>query len=272
MDSTDKLDKFEKPSGKDLYEQESEKINTDSNLDILAGDLFQGSGKIDTGSVPAPEISTENEKAVTGSQVDIVTGDVFENSSGQENKPDSGTGGLSGARLKKQGDDEDKQADTTHENHGVRLGRKRLKGRLSLLLGVVVSLFLGIGYIYIKYDIFKSNNKKLGLRPERSVIPISKGELIAFDSFIVPFSESKEFTYISLSIVIRLPNKELRNEINGKRDRIRGILYDMFLVEINRENRIPPIDHLKKLIIETVNGVISGGVVKEVFFTQFLAV
>ena len=57
-----------------------------------------------------------------------------------------------------------------------------------------------------------------------------------------------------------------------KRDRIRGILYDMFIEEVNRENKIPPIDHLKKSIIRTVNRVLSVGVVKEVFVTQFLAV
>jgi len=60
--------------------------------------------------------------------------------------------------------------------------------------------------------------------------------------------------------------------MSGKRDHLRGILYDMFKEEINRENRIPPIDDLKKSIIRAVNGVLSVGEVKEVFVTQFLAV
>jgi flagellar basal body-associated protein FliL len=140
------------------------------------------------------------------------------------------------------------------------------------VIAIGVSLFLGIGYIYVKPNNLKLNNKKLDIVPERKVFPIPKGESVTFDSFIVPFKKNTRFTYISLSIVISLPNNEVRNEMTRKRDRIRGILYDMFIEEVNRENKIPPIDHLKKSIIRTVNRVLSVGVVKEVFVTQFLAV
>ena len=138
------------------------------------------------------------------------------------------------------------------------------------MVGVI--LFAGIGFNGFKFDFFVFNNKKLEKIPERDVFPIPKGESIAFDSFIVPFKENERFTYITLSIVISIPNKELRKEISRKRDHIRGILYEAFIDEINRENRIPAIGHLKKTIIRTVNGVLAGGVVKEVFVTQFLAV
>jgi flagellar basal body-associated protein FliL len=143
---------------------------------------------------------------------------------------------------------------------------------LALSIAIGISLFWGIRYIYLKDNNLDLNNEKSDLVSERKIFPLPKGELIAFSSFIVPFKENQRFTYITLSIVISLPNKEIRNEMNGKRDHLRGILYDMFKEEINRGYRIPSIDHLKKSIIRTINGVLSVGEVKEVFVTQFLAV
>jgi flagellar basal body-associated protein FliL len=153
--------------------------------------------------------------------------------------------------------------------------RKKNAGRrigLFILILTGISLLLVFGYFHLKYDLLGLNNKKIEALPEKRHFPIFKEETITFDSFIVPFRENKKFTYISLSIVFRLPNKEIRREISRKREYLRGILYDMFTEEINRVNNIPPIDHLKESIIRTVNRALSTGAVKEVFITQFLAV
>ena len=144
--------------------------------------------------------------------------------------------------------------------------------RLFILILMGLSLLMAFGYFHLKYNLFSSNTKEIESVPEKRHFPILKEETIAFDSFIVPFRENKRFTYISLSIVFSLPNKEISREMSRKRDYIRGILYDMFTEEINRANNIPPIDHLKASIIRTVNRTLSTGVVKEVFITQFLAV
>jgi flagellar basal body-associated protein FliL len=308
MDSTDKLEKGEKLSGNETEEQGGEKVNSDSKIDIFAGDefersgqegpepvsapepssgdesiasgsevsivtedVFEGSGKQETEPVSAPESSSGGGNSVSGSQVNVVTGDVFEGSGKQETKPDPSPERSSENASKEQGG----KGTKPESNRGNPPGRRRnygAKSKFLLVIAIGVSLFLGIGYIYVKPDNLKLNNKKLDIVPERKGFPIPKGESAIFDPFIVPFKNNTRFTYISLSIVISLPNNEVRNEMTRKRDRIRGILYDMFIEEVNRENKIPPIDHLKKSIIRTVNRVLSVGEVKEVFVTQFLAV
>jgi flagellar basal body-associated protein FliL len=155
--------------------------------------------------------------------------------------------------------------------------KRKTGGRIRLFIVILTGISLGLffGYFHLKYSLLGSkgpDNKKKESVPEKRHFPILKEETITFDSFIVPFRENKRFTYISLSIVFSLPNKEISREMSRKRDYIRGILYDMFTEEINRANNIPPIDHLKESIIRTVNRVLSTGVVKEVFITQFLAV
>jgi flagellar basal body-associated protein FliL len=306
MDPTDKLEKVENVPENEPEKRGGEKDNSEAEIDIFAGDLFEKPGpevnkpdsapeshsvdeEIVSGSQvdivskevlagsdndeikpdSAPESPSGNEHSATGSQVDIISGDV--EGSTQETQPDSATAEPTDGESNEQGGHETKP-DLKLSNPTVKQRNSGAKGKLSLFIVVGMSFVIGIGYICLKYDILTSNNEKLDIVPVKNVFPIPKGELITFNSFIVPFKKNERFTYISLSIVISLPNKELRNEISGKRDRIRGILYDMFTEEINRENRIPPIDHLKKSIIRTVNGVLSVDVVKEVFVTQFLAV
>ncbi len=308
MDSTDKLEKIEKLSGNESEELGGEKVNSDSKIDIFAGDEFERPGQEEPEPVSAPEPSSGDESTVSGSQVNIVTGDVFEGSGKQEPEPVSapepssgGENSVSGSQVniaagdvfggsgkqetkpdpvperssentsKEQGGKGTKP-DSNRGNPPVRRRNYGTKSKFLLVIAIGISLFLGIGYIYVKPNNLKLNNKKLDIVPGRKVFPIPKGESIIFDPFIVLFKNNTRFTYISLSIVISLPNNEVRNEMTRKRDRIRGILYDMFIEEVNRENRIPPIDHLKKSIIRTVNRVLSVGVVKEVFVTQFLAV
>ena len=256
MDSIDKHDRDEQLFGTGSDEQGREKVNSESEIDIFN---------------TTPESSAGEEKSVSGSHVDLVTGEVTDATGSREIKPDPGTGGFSDS-LASALEDHKTETGSNRINPGVRHRSNRSKGKWSLFMVLVIALFIGVGFFYVKYGKYSSNGEKLNLVTKRNVFPIPKGELIAFDPFIVPFNENERFTYMSLSIVIGLPNKELRYEINGKRDRIRGILYDMFLGEINRENRIPPIDHLKKSIIRTVNGALSGGEVKEVYVTQYLAV
>lgn len=271
MDFRDTLENVEKVSGKETEEGGDEKVNSDSKIDIFGGDGFEKPGQGETNKTSALESSSGNEDKVSGSQIDIVTRDVFEGSGIQKPELDPAPEGPSDKASEEQGGKETKPSSKT-EKPTVKQRNHLAKGLLCLLIIVGMSLSVGIGYIYLKDDNNESNNEKSDLVPGKDNYYAKKVESIAFSSFIVPFKENKRFTYISLSIVISLPNKEIRNEMSGKRDHLRGILYDMFKEEINQENRIPPIDDLKKSIIRAVNGVLSVGEVKEVFVTQFLAV
>jgi flagellar basal body-associated protein FliL len=271
MDFRDTLENVEKVSGKETEEGGDEKVNSDSKIDIFGGDGFEKPGQGETNQTSALESSSGNEDKVSGSQIDIVTRDVFEGSGIQKPELDPAPEGPSDKASEEQGGKETKPSSKT-EKPTVKQRNHLAKGLLCLLIIVGMSLSVGIGYIYLKDDNNELNNEKSDLVPGKDNYYAKKGESVTFDPFIVPFKNNTRFTYISLSIVISLPNNEVRNEMTRKRDRIRGILYDMFIEEVNRENKIPPIDHLKKSIIRTVNRVLSVGEVKEVFVTQFLAV
>ena len=56
------------------------------------------------------------------------------------------------------------------------------------------------------------------------------------------------------------------------KNQIKGIIYDLLKVEINKIKEVPSIEELKEFIIKGVNKVLSAGKVTEVYVTQFLAV
>ena len=207
----------------------------------------------------------------TAPELDLFTGRDVVSSRPEVNEPESAsekdfTDDLNDREIKEIAGGPNKTASP------VKRRSARNRSFLFILIILGASVILALGYFHLKHNILSLNNKEIESVPEKRRFPILKEETITFDSFVVPFRENKRFTYISLSIVFRLPNKEIGREMSRKRDYIRGILYDMFTEEINRSNKIPPIDHLKEIILRTVNQALSTGMVREVFITQFLAV
>ena len=157
-------------------------------------------------------------------------------------------------------------------------GKLREKKRLLLCIGIGLCLLIGTGYLYLKnkkYEIVfyqKEVNQKKEEAPQFNRLPIPKDQLLIFHSFVVPFKESKRFTYISLSIYFNVPNKELRREMIEKKDLLRGIIYDILREEINKIKEIPSLEKLKEFTIRGVNMGLSAGKVNEVYITKFLAV
>ncbi len=280
MDSSNRIEGIEQLSGNRQEEKGSENPHSDSEIDIFTGSEFERPGREEPEPGSPPEQTFDEEPGGTGgenrtsdSKVGIFNGDEHEPevSQEEETEPDLVPEEPFGSASKEQ------RGEATRPGPGkgnplVKERNYRGIGRLSILIAIGVTFFLGMGYICVKYDILGLSDGRLGIAPEKATFSIPKVETITFDSFIVPFKENRRFTYISLSIVFSLPNNEVRKEMSRKRDHIRGILYDMFIDEINRAYRIPPIDHLKKSIIRTVNRTLSVGAVKEVFVTQFLAV
>ena len=154
----------------------------------------------------------------------------------------------------------------------VAIGLCRDKQRLLLCIAIGLCLLIGIGYLYLKWK--KSNipfNQKEET-PQFNKLTIPKDQLLIFNSFIIPFKENKQFTYISLSISFYLPNKELRREMIEKKGQLRGIIYDILREEINKAKEIPPLKELKKFVIRGLNTALSTGKASEVYITKFLLV
>jgi flagellar basal body-associated protein FliL len=90
--------------------------------------------------------------------------------------------------------------------------------------------------------------------------------------FIIPFEHTGEYTYIIVEVTFDVPDKKLHGEMTEKQDRIRTIIYDILLNEVERAKAIPAPAEIKKHINREVNAVLENGSINEVFVTKFMAV
>lgn len=150
------------------------------------------------------------------------------------------------------------------------LARYRRKRRFLLFIAPGLCLLIGLGYFYLKPKHTNIRPKAETIQLQRLKIP--KDQLLFFHSFIIPLEEKKGLTYISLSIFFNVPNKQLRQEIEGEKEQLRGMMYDILREEINKGEEVPPLKKIKGFLIRKVNTALSTGKVKEVYITKFLAV
>lgn len=143
-------------------------------------------------------------------------------------------------------------------------GKYKRKRKLFIAAAIGLCLLTGAGYLSLQ-------NKK-EKAPEAIKPPVMAGRSLVFDSFIIPFREHDKFAYLSLDISFRLMDRELAKEMTAKRNLLRGIIYDLLREEVNKAGKLPPLDKLKKYIIEGVNHALSTGKVKEIYIIEFLAV
>ncbi|MBW2067199.1 MAG: hypothetical protein JRJ03_20020 [Deltaproteobacteria bacterium] len=103
-------------------------------------------------------------------------------------------------------------------------------------------------------------------------IKIQKQDMVTFDPFIIPFEGNSSFAYLYLSISFELPNKELREEVAGKREWLRGIIYDRLRRHLMRAKNLPSPEDLKPFIKENLREILAPQKLKEVYIIDFLAV
>ncbi len=144
------------------------------------------------------------------------------------------------------------------------------KKSVSLCIALGLCLLIGIGYFYLKEETYDMPQEEETTQLHRLKIP--EAQLLIFPSFVIPLKEKKGFTYISLSISLNVPNKELREEIIAKKEQLRGIIYDILREEINKTEEIPPLEKIKGFLTTRVNMALSAGKVNEIYITKFLAV
>lgn len=147
----------------------------------------------------------------------------------------------------------------------LNLKKKKL---LSIFVIVELCLLLVFGYHFFQ-------NKK-GVTPRVKRVLISNDRSFNFGSFVIPVKEHNNFSYISLSIGFKMPNKELEIEMIRKRDQIRGLIYDILIEEVNQSEALPmpmaTFDNIKEFIIQRTNEVVTSGKINEAYLKDFLAV
>jgi len=188
-----------------------------------------------------------------------------ENSEGVEDKQ------FSGDELDESGDTETKSIPEEKSDHHPHRRGSGKKG-LWVVSAIGLCVLIGIGYLYLKEEKSKGLPKQNSETVPFARISIPGEQLLLFDSFIIPIPENREFTYISLSISFKLPNKEIKRQMTEKKKELRGIIYDILTGEISKRKEVPPLEDLKRLIVGGVNSALSAGEVYEVYVTKFLAV
>jgi len=147
-----------------------------------------------------------------------------------------------------------------------------VKGRLWMFIAIGLFLLSGIGYLFIKGEMSPVTSTQKEGSAQVAKFWIQKDQLLVFNSFVIPFNKSLKYSYISLSIAFKLPNKELRGEMIREKYRLRGIIYDMLTEEVNGLKEVPRIEKIKECIIRAINGAVSMGKINDAYITDLLAV
>lgn len=113
---------------------------------------------------------------------------------------------------------------------------------------------------------------------ENKPIPIEKTSVrnenhaLVFETFIVPFEQNKYYTYMLLDISLNVQEEKLREEIAGKQNKLRKVIYDKLLDKIEGVKSLPPVAEIKNDIKSAINMVLENGRIQEIFITKYHAV
>ena len=171
---------------------------------------------------------------------------------------------------------EEEETESVSREENLRPRERRQKGGrrrvASFMIGLIALIGIGTGYLYLKQEKIAVSPIQ-GKGPDQTVsVSTPHDEVLVLEPFVIPAEGNKNFTYVFLSISIKLPNKEVKRELTEMKRPLRGIIYDTLAREIANTKEVPPLETLKEYIIAGVNGALSNGKISEVFISKFLAV
>jgi len=162
---------------------------------------------------------------------------------------------------------------------------KKLKGKKWLWLLILTGLLLlsaAGGYFLVKRKIFffsSNENVKQNLNTANDLqqrrpaqVVIKKEETLEFKSFVIPFKPSGKFTYISLSITCKLPDKEAKRKMILEKKRIRAMIYNTIKEKINIYIETSSLQVLKTIIIRAVHDTLATDRINYIEIKDFQAV
>ena len=153
----------------------------------------------------------------------------------------------------------------TEEKNKFKGWKKKFRGKRTLSLIFVTGMcILAIGSYYFSKN---ENGKEINSRV--NIFPVPYDQSFIFESFIIPFQEKKEYTYISLTLSFELSNMELKKEIIEKKDQLRGIIYELLGQGIHMVEDARSLEKVKALILRRVNTILTSGEVSEAIITDF---
>jgi flagellar basal body-associated protein FliL len=140
------------------------------------------------------------------------------------------------------------------------------KNKLILTCILLVFIFMISAFFLGRYFLSKKNI------PEAVPTTIPEVQLTKFDSFVIPYTGRKNYSYISLSVSFYLPQEAVRLEIDEKKHLLRGTIYELISRQAQQSGQGPSLLQLKDLIRKAVNRKLSAGQVNELFITHYLVI
>ncbi|MDH5541871.1 MAG: flagellar basal body-associated FliL family protein [Nitrospinota bacterium] len=162
-------------------------------------------------------------------------------------------------------------------------GEKPAKGKSKVLLIVIIVLLLtllGVGGFLIYSNFIKKDaavqegaggQSKQAVEAQEQYDPLKLGEMVAFEPFIVNLSgdEGKRFLKVTMQVELNNPKvaEELANRMPQVKDMVITVLSSKTVDEIlTVEGKFK----LKEQILTRINSRIKTGVVKNVYFVEFV--
>ncbi|MFW6146923.1 MAG: flagellar basal body-associated FliL family protein [Thermodesulfobacteriota bacterium] len=152
--------------------------------------------------------------------------------------------------------------------------KTQVKRKRLLWLGIagITCASAGLAYLLLTHEYLAKPPAEENIVQRQLTLPLSNHKRVDFHSLVIPFDVSEGFTYLSFRISFYVPNNKVRDEIENKKVRLTGIIYDAVTQEVNIGCEIPPLQTLKELILRKVNSLLTTGRVKKVYITKFLAI
>ncbi|RLB83811.1 MAG: hypothetical protein DRH17_01240 [Deltaproteobacteria bacterium] len=99
------------------------------------------------------------------------------------------------------------------------------------------------------------------------------GAILDLSPFLVLFPEDVDQAYLSLSISVKLSNRNVYKEILEKKTFFRGAIYTVLNKAVKASSsKMISKSQLKQDVIDALNGLLVTGTVDQVYFTEFLVI
>lgn len=154
----------------------------------------------------------------------------------------------------------------------VGTGSSRKESRVKRGRWGILAAGLCLGGLGVSIVLWHGPEKQANDSPITYRQAISTIEPLRLEGFVVPLSNGQAFSYLSVSMVLKIQQGVSPEEIREKKHVLRGIIYDILRDETRKTGTLPSLERLKGLIVNGVNRVLSTGGVNDVYVNQYLAV
>ena len=232
-------------------------------------------GETETGSTP------EDGRDIKSGVGEVVSG-ATEGEGVTESSEPPGSEGSSEEPVPSEAEDSEAGFDDLPEDIAIetngRFGKIRSfwepkKVIAGLVLGFCVSPLMAYGLKHWQAEQEEKSQEIPSTQIYRASVMMDWSGILDLAAFVVLLPEKKDRTYFSLGISLRLSNRPVCREIEGKKTFFRGAIYRV-LNKTAKDTSLQAIskEQLKRDIVGALNSLLMSGTIDDIYFTDFLVV